>query len=228
MNCILMIEDDESIREILSFALRREGFIVYEASTGQEGYKVIENHCIDLLLLDLMLPDMSGFDVCRKVSIAYKIPIIMLTAKDDIIDKVLGLEIGADDYITKPFDIREVITRIKVCLRRIEQSKSISEEKQNMIKLKNDVVIFKDRHEVFKEEKIIHLKPKEYELLIMLADNKGKVLSRDRLLETVWGYDFDGGSRTVDVHIQRLRKKLECHRDNSFIQTVFGFGYKIQ
>ncbi|AOY77782.1 response regulator transcription factor [Clostridium formicaceticum] len=228
MNNILIIEDDESIREILAFALRKESFIVYEASTGQEGYETIKNNPIDLILLDLMLPDISGFDICRKISTEYKTPIIMLTAKDDMLDKLLGLEIGADDYITKPFDVREVITRIKVCLRRIEKLKSAGEENHNRIKLKDNVMIFKDRHEVFIGDKVAHLKPKEYELLIMLAENKGKVFSRDKLLEAVWGYDFQGGSRTVDVHIQRLRKKLGCDKGTSFIQTVFGFGYKIQ
>ncbi|AKL95944.1 transcriptional regulatory protein SrrA [Clostridium aceticum] len=228
MNNILIIEDDESIREILSFALRKENFMVYEASTGQVGYETIKNNAIDLILLDLMLPDINGFDICRKISTEYKTPIIMLTAKDDMMDKLLGLEIGADDYITKPFDVREVITRIKVCLRRIEQVKSTEEGKENIISLRDDVKIFKDRHEVFIGEKRIHLKPKEYELLIMLADNKGKVFSRDKLLEAIWGYDFQGGSRTVDVHIQRLRKKLACDKEHSFIQTVFGFGYKIQ
>jgi two-component system alkaline phosphatase synthesis response regulator PhoP len=227
MGTTLIIEDDESIREILSFALKREGFIVYEASNGQDGYEIVKRNNVDLIILDLMLPDISGFDVCRKISTEYKKPIIILTAKDDIVDKVLGLEIGADDYITKPFDIREVITRIKVCLRRIDQLKSEIKEQSNIIKLNNDILIFKDRHEVFCREEIMHLKPKEYELLIMLADNRGKVFSRDKLLETVWGYDFQGGSRTVDVHIQRLRKKLGCNNDDSFIKTVFGFGYKI-
>lgn len=225
-NNVLIIEDDECIREILSYSLKEESFKVFEASTGMEGLKALENQCIELIILDLMLPDISGFEICKKVSVEYKIPIIMLTAKNDIMDKVVGLELGADDYITKPFDIREVVARAKVSIRRIEQFKDIK-DKSNTIKLEKNITIFKDSYEVFQDDKLVNLTAKEYELLYTLAENRGKVFSRDKLLETVWGFDFQGESRTVDVHIQRLRKKLSSDKDNSVIKTVFGVGYKI-
>lgn len=225
-NNILIIEDDECIREILTYSLKEESFKVFEASTGVEGLKILENQYIELIILDLMLPDISGFEICRKVSVEYKIPIIMLTAKNDIMDKVVGLELGADDYITKPFDIREVVARAKVSIRRIEQFKDIN-DKNNTIKLEKNITIFKDSYEVFQEDKLVNLTAKEYELLYTLAENRGKVFSRDKLLETVWGFDFQGESRTVDVHIQRLRKKLSSDKDTSVIKTVFGVGYKV-
>lgn len=225
-NNILIIEDDECIREILTYSLKEESFKVFEASTGVEGLKILENQYIELIILDLMLPDISGFEICKKVSLEYKTPIIMLTAKNDIMDKVVGLELGADDYITKPFDIREVVARAKVSIRRIEQFKDIN-DKHNTIKLEKNITIFKDSYEVFQEDKLINLTAKEYELLCTLAENRGKVFSRDKLLETVWGFDFEGESRTVDVHIQRLRKKLSSDKDTSVIKTVFGVGYKV-
>ncbi|WP_097028173.1 response regulator transcription factor [Clostridium peptidivorans] len=225
-NNILIIEDDECIREILTYSLKEESFKVFEASTGVEGLKILENQYIELIILDLMLPDISGFEICKKVSLEYKIPIIMLTAKNDIMDKVVGLELGADDYITKPFDIREVVARAKVSIRRIEQFKDIK-DKNNAIKLEKNITIFKDSYEVFQEDKLVNLTAKEYELLYTLAENRGKVFSRDKLLETVWGFDFEGESRTVDVHIQRLRKKLSSDKDTSVIKTVFGVGYKV-
>ncbi|MCH5139114.1 response regulator transcription factor [Clostridiaceae bacterium UIB06] len=225
-NNILIIEDDECIREILSYSLKEESFKVFEAATGTNGLNILENESIELIILDLMLPDISGFEICKKVSVQYKIPIIMLTAKNDIMDKVVGLELGADDYITKPFDIREVIARTKVIIRRIEQFND-SNNNNNIIRLEKDITIFKDRYEVFQGDQLINLTTKEYELLFTLAENRGTVFSRDKLLETVWGFDFGGESRTVDVHIQRLRKKLSNDKDNSIIKTVFGVGYKI-
>lgn len=225
-NNILIIEDDECIREILSYSLKEESFKVFEAATGTAGLNILENESIELIILDLMLPDISGFEICKKVSVQYKIPIIMLTAKNDIMDKVVGLELGADDYITKPFDIREVIARTKVIIRRIEQFND-SNNNNNIIRLEKDITIFKDRYEVFQGDQLINLTTKEYELLFALAENRGTVFSRDKLLETVWGFDFEGESRTVDVHIQRLRKKLSSDKDKSIIKTVFGVGYKI-
>jgi two-component system alkaline phosphatase synthesis response regulator PhoP len=225
-NNILIIEDDECIREILTYSFKEEGFNVFEAATGIDGLKILKNQYIELIILDLMLPDISGFEICKKVSVEYKIPIIMLTAKNDIMDKVVGLELGADDYITKPFDIREVVARAKVSIRRIEQFKNIKDI-ENIIELEKNVTIFKDSYEVFKGDKLVNLTAKEYELLYKLAENRGKVFSRDKLLETIWGFDFEGESRTVDVHIQRLRKKLSSDKNNSVIKTVFGVGYKI-
>ncbi|WP_411681275.1 response regulator transcription factor [Clostridium thailandense] len=222
---ILVIEDEEDIRDILSYYIKKEGFSVKEAENGKGGIDIIKKEEIDLIILDLMLPDISGYDVCKEISKDYRIPIIMLTAKNDIVDKILGLELGADDYVTKPFDVREIIARIKVCLRRIE---SLTEEKnEEVIQLSNNIRIYEKRMEVFKGDELIKFKPKEYELLITLAKNTKIVLSRDKLLQKVWGYDFEGDSRTVDVHIQRIRKKLDSNYGQSVIETVFGVGYKM-
>ncbi|WP_027626011.1 response regulator transcription factor [Clostridium lundense] len=225
---ILIIEDEEDIRDILSHYLKKEGFNILEAEDGEKGIEIVKKEFVDLILLDLMLPNMSGYDVCREISSIYKIPIIMLTARNDIVDKVLGLELGADDYITKPFDIREVIARIKVCLRRIESLNEMEyETSQDIINLKNNIKIYVESREVFKEETMVKLKPKEFDLLLILAKNKKIVFSREKLLQKVWGYDFEGDSRTVDVHIQRLRKKLDEENGLSIIETVFGVGYKM-
>lgn len=225
---ILIIEDEEDIRDILSHYLKKEGFNILEAEDGEKGIEIVKKEFVDLILLDLMLPNMSGYDVCREISSIYKIPIIMLTARNDIVDKVLGLELGADDYITKPFDIREVIARIKVCLRRIESLNEMEyETSQDIINLKNNIKIYVESREVFKEETMVKLKPKEFDLLLILAQNKKIVFSREKLLQKVWGYDFEGDSRTVDVHIQRLRKKLDEENGLSIIETVFGVGYKM-
>lgn len=229
---ILIVEDESKIRDILVYSLKREGYSILEASTGEEGIEIIKDKDIDLLLLDLMLPDISGYEVCKQVNIYKRIPIVMLTAKNDIVDKVLGLELGADDYITKPFDIREVVARIKVCLRRMDELKQLKainyEEKvQNVIVLKNGIKLLEQSREVLKNEEYIKLKPKEYELLYILAKNRNIVFSREQLLDKIWGYDFYGDSRTVDVHIQRIRKKLGEIGDKSLIQTIFGIGYKM-
>lgn len=222
---ILIIEDEEDIRDIITHYVKKEGLEVKEASNGKDGINIILNEKVDLIVLDLMLPDISGYDVCKEVSKEYKIPIIMLTAKNDIVDKILGLELGADDYITKPFDIREVIARIKVCLRRMDSLREESSE--NIIKLLNDIEIHEKSREVFKGKHIVKLKPKEYDLLLAFAKNRKIVMSRDKLLQKVWEYDFEGDSRTVDVHVQRLRKKLESDSGETIIQTVFGIGYKM-
>jgi len=222
---ILVIEDEEDIRDIITHYIKKEGFNVKEAGNGKDGINIILNEKIDLIILDLMLPDISGYDVCREVSKEYRIPIIMLTARNDIVDKILGLELGADDYITKPFDIREVIARVKVCLRRIDSL--IEDNSEEIIKLSNGIKIDVNSREVFKGEHIIKLKPKEYDLLLAFAKNKRIVMSRDKLLEKVWEYDFEGDSRTVDVHVQRLRKKMENESGEPIIETVFGIGYKM-
>lgn len=222
---ILIIEDEEDIRDILGYYLEKENFKVREVENGKDGIRLVNSENIDLIILDLMLPDISGYDVCKNISLKYSIPIIMLTAKCDIVDKLLGLELGADDYVTKPFDVREVIARVKVCLKRID---SLKEQKiERVIQLPNSIKIYEDSREVIKGENIIKLKPKEYELLLMLSINRKIVLTRERLLEKVWGFEFEGDSRTVDVHIQRIRKKLQLKGDNPIIETVFGVGYKM-
>ncbi|EHJ01706.1 two component transcriptional regulator, winged helix family [Clostridium sp. DL-VIII] len=222
---ILIIEDEEDIRDIIMHYIKKEGFNVKEAENGIDGINILSSEKIDLIILDLMLPDMNGYDVCRKVSKEYNIPIIMLTARNDIVDKILGLELGADDYITKPFDIREVMARVKACLRRMDSL--IETNNANIIKISEDIKINEDSREVFKGGHIIKLKPKEYDLLLTFAKNRNIVMSREKLLEKIWGYDFEGDSRTVDVHVQRLRKKLESESSESIIETIFGVGYKM-
>ena len=182
----------------------------------------------ELILLDLMLPDGSGYDICRAVSRDTAIPIVMLTAKSDIVDRILGIELGAEDFITKPFDLREVTVRIKAIFRRIElTSEALEAVEAETLPAGNDIMICKPRREVQKHGKRIELTNKEYELLLFMAENRGRVLSRADLLDKVWGFDFAGDTRTVDIHVQRLRKKLDEDGGVAFIETVFGIGYML-
>lgn len=225
---ILIIEDEDYILDLLSYSLKKEGFITKFASNGEKGLELVQDFKPDLLILDLMLPDISGFEICKKVSKEYTIPIVMITAKSDTIDKILGIELGADDYITKPFDIREVIVRIKAIFRRIELiSEAIETEEFESIKVSNHIDVYKEKREVLKNNSRVELTNKEYDLLVFLAENKGRVFSRSELLDKVWGFEFVGDTRTVDIHVQRLRKKLDENKGTSFIETVFGIGYKL-
>ncbi|MBE6090167.1 MAG: response regulator transcription factor [Clostridium beijerinckii] len=225
-NKILVVEDDKSIREMLIFALEAEGFIVESGKNGAEGLKKNSEIKPNLVLLDLMLPDINGFEVCKKIQQERDIPVIMVTAKNDIVDKVLGLEIGADDYITKPFHIKEVIARVNKSLQRIEKVINLEKEK-NLIEIGKDIYIDQDGRTVIKNDTEIGLRPKEYELLYLLATNKGKVFSREELLDKIWSYDYFGELRTVDVHVRRIRAKIE-DVGNKYIETVFGVGYKMR
>lgn len=224
---ILIIEDDEAIADLLSYGLTSEGFETCTVNNGSSGMRELDQFKPDLLLLDWMLPDCSGLDICKTVTESYNIPILMITAKSDITDKILGLEFGADDYITKPFDLREVVARIRTILRRLEQAYHVNEretEKEDEIRFKNIVIVPGERL-VKKDGSAVELTPKEYDLLMTLVDHRGKVFTRSELLEFVWGYDFFGDTRTVDTHIQRLRKKLDA---SDLIKTVFGIGYKFE
>lgn len=224
---ILIIEDDEAIADLLSYGLTQEGFQTCTEANGAFGMKQLDQFKPDLLLLDWMLPDCSGLDICKKVTHQYNIPILMITAKSDITDKVLGLEFGADDYITKPFDLREVIARIRTILRRLEQANHVNDRgtsNEEQIRLKN-IVIIPDERIVKKDGIVVDLTPKEFDLLKTLIDHRGKIFTRSELLEFIWGYDFAGDTRTVDTHIQRLRKKLDA---SDLIKTVFGIGYKFE
>ncbi|MDI3480759.1 MAG: two-component system, OmpR family, alkaline phosphatase synthesis response regulator PhoP [Tepidanaerobacteraceae bacterium] len=223
---ILIIEDESSICDILSYAFRKEGYLVKCAFKGKDGLSRVEGFSPDVIILDLMLPDISGFDVCKEITAKYKIPIIMLTARSDIIDKVLGLELGADDYITKPFDIREVTARVKTAFRRMENLRETLSNRQ-MVYINDHVNIDKKAMTVYKDGVEVKLKPKEYELLLLFCENKDKVLTREEILDRVWGLDYEGGLRTVDVHVQRIRKKLDVEGAPSIIDTVFGIGYKM-
>lgn len=218
---ILIIEDDKDISEILRFALMKEGCKVKVNPNGLEAEEEIKNFNPDLIILDIMLNDTDGFSVCRKIS-SYKIPIIMLTARIDIMDKILGLELGADDYITKPFDIREVITRIRVALRRREEIKESIKKIEEKDIIIDNIKIIEECRIVTVLDKEIQLKPREFELLLFLSKNPNKVYSRNQLLDLVWGYDYLGDTRTVDVHITRLRQKVGKELN---IETVFGVGY---
>lgn len=225
---ILIIEDEESISDLLSYSLKKEGFITKVAGNGEEGLNLFKEFNPDMIILDLMLPDFSGFEICKMITKDYIIPIIMITAKSDTLDKILGMELGADDYITKPFDIREVITRIKAVFRRIELiSESVETNEFESIQLGRDLEIFKEKREVYKNRERVELTNKEYQLLLFLAENKGRVFSRADLLDKVWGFEHAGDTRTVDIHVQRLRKKLDDPKSTSLIETVFGIGYKI-
>ena len=222
---IVVIEDEYSINDGLTFALRKEGYDVRSALKGKDGLEIIKDFKPDLVLLDLMLPDIDGFDICKEIS--KETYVIMLTARGDIIDKILGLELGADDYIVKPFEIKEVLVRIKVIFRRNIKNTNltndvIKDESNNNIKL-----LKKDRR-VFKDGKEVVLRRKEFDLLEFFYENRGIVFSRDDLLEKVWGYDYQGDTRTVDVHIRRLRDKLNEDKDNSIVETVFGVGYVVR
>lgn len=221
-NKILIIEDEESICDILSYSLRKEGYSVKCVFTGKEGIETIGRMNPNLIILDIMLPDMSGFDICKIINLKYKIPVLMLTARNDIVDKVLGLELGADDYITKPFDIREVIARMKVILRRLENIKNYN--KQEIIYIGNDIKLDRLSRKIYKDNKEVKLKPKEYDLLLLFCENKGRVFEREDILDRVWDMDFEGDLRTVDVHVQRVRKKV----DPNIIETIYGVGYRFR
>ncbi|MBZ9692815.1 response regulator transcription factor [Clostridium botulinum] len=237
---ILVVEDEFSINDTLKFALSKENFEVKGAYNGESALKLLEEFQPHLVLLDIMLPDISGFELCK--SISQKFYVIMLTARDDVIDKILGMEIGADDYITKPFEIREVIARINAIFR--TAGKNIwNNENNNMIMnvlecntnadnkgntVEDEISINFNTRTVIKDGKEIILKRKEFELLSYLYKNKGIVFTRQQLLNEVWGYDYYGDTRTVDVHIRRLRANLGEDKENSVIETVFGVGYVIR
>ncbi|MBD7916016.1 response regulator transcription factor [Clostridium sp. Sa3CUN1] len=216
---ILVVEDEYSINDAITFALRKEDYDVRSVFNGKDALERFNEFKPNLVLLDLMLPDIDGFDICKEIS--KKAYIIMLTARGEIIDKVLGLELGADDYIVKPFDIKEVLVRIKVIFRREE--KGI--DKDDKDKTDELIKVYPNDRRVIKEGREITLRRKEFDLLNFLNENRGIVFSRDDLLEKIWGYDYEGDTRTVDVHIRRLREKLNEDKDNSIIETVFGIGY---
>lgn len=223
---ILIIEDEGPIADLLSYGLTMEGFHTNTAASGAAGLNELESFNPDLLLLDWMLPDQSGLDICKKVTANYNIPILMITAKSDITDKVLGLEFGADDYITKPFDLREVVARIRTILRRVDQANVAERAAEEVVVIRfKDIEIVAEERLVKKNGQLVDLTPKEFDLLMKLIGHKGKIFTRTELLDFVWGYDFAGDTRTVDTHIQRLRKKLDA---GDLITTVFGIGYKFE
>lgn len=220
---ILVVDDEQSIVDILKFNLQREGYKVIEAYDGEEGYIKAVSEKPDLILLDVMLPKMDGFDVCKKIREISAVPIIMLTARDEEIDKVLGLELGADDYMTKPFGVRELMARVKANLRRLAQP--VKEESSDKMTF-GALVIDNEKYEVSKAGQIIDLTVREFELLKFLAAQPDKIFTRENLLEKVWGYEYYGDLRTVDVTVRRLREKLEDDpAEPTYIMTKRGVGY---
>jgi two-component system response regulator RegX3 len=226
MTKILVVEDEASFSEALEFLLGKEGFSVVSADTGAEALRKFDQGGIDLVLLDLMIPEVSGTEVCRQIRAKSRVPIIMLTAKDSEVDKVVGLEIGADDYVTKPYSSRELVARIRAVLRR-NSGEAIDNEPGVMSvgSIRMDV----DRHQVVVNGIPVSLPLKEFELLEFLMRNAGRVLTRMQLIDRVWGSDYVGDTKTLDVHIKRLRAKIETDPANpTLIQTVRGLGYKME
>ncbi len=224
---ILVVDDEKPIVDLISFNLKKEGHEVIEANDGEMGYNMALSEKPDLILLDVMLPKMDGFTVCRKLREKISTPIIMITAKEEEVDKVLGLELGADDYMTKPFGIRELIARVKANLRRtdIETQPESNEDSSDELHY-GDLSINMSRYEVKKNGKVIELTLREFELLKFLANYSGQVFSREALLEKVWGYEYYGDMRTVDVTIRRLREKIESNAaEPEYIMTKRGVGY---
>lgn len=261
MKKILVVDDEHSILTLLEYNLTQAGYQVVTAEDGKSAYKLIKKENFDFVILDIMLPEMDGMDVCRRVrQEKINTPILMLTAKDDEYDKIIGLELGADDYMTKPFSPREVIARIKAIGRRLEPEerttagseqrqsstdrKSVvkstetveeDKEKESPLQVEDHVLLFKDleihtdRYEVIVRGEEADLTPKEFELLVYMAMRKGRILSRDQLLNNIWNFDYAGETRIVDVHISHLREKIEQDTKNpEYIKTVRGFGYKFE
>lgn len=218
---ILIIEDEERMRKLLKDYFKRSGFSVLEAEDGVKGLKVFKENSVDLVILDIMIPYLDGWTVCKSIRQNSKVPIIMLTAKSEEEDKLFGYELGADDYVTKPFSPKVLVAKVKALLKR-----SGLEEKETNIKNYNGLYINKLSNEVKIEGEIINLSPKEYDLLIFFVNNIDIVLSRDTILDKVWGFDYDGGLRTVDTHVKRLREKLK--EKSNYIVTVRGKGYKFE
>lgn len=222
---ILIVDDDDNICELLRMYLTKDGFDTAIAADGEQAIDLADRYKPDLILLDIMMPRLDGWQVCRQVRKTSEVPIIMLTAKGEVFDKILGLELGADDYISKPFDTKEVVARIKAVLRR-----SSEKDKKNAIKeVRFDKLIINlTNYELTVDGKQIDTPPKELELIYHLASNPNRVYTRDQLLDEVWGFDYYGDSRTVDVHVKRLREKLENVSDKWSLKTVWGVGYKFE
>lgn len=220
---ILVIDDDENIAGLISLYLNKDGFETTECYSGIDGLSKFKMNRYDLVILDIMLPQMDGYEVLRQIRKISKVPVIMLTAKGETIDKVLGLELGADDYLVKPFDPKELIARIKAVIRRSECANE--EISKNILTFPNLIINMDDFNIIFNDEKL-DLPPKELELLFFLASNPNRVFTRDQLLDKIWGYEYIGETRTVDVHIKRLREKFEGSSHPWDIKTVWGVGYK--
>ncbi|MDR7854992.1 response regulator [Tissierella sp.] len=225
-NKILVIDDEKAIVDIIKFNLEKEGYKVETAYDGEEGVNLVNKYMPELVILDVMMPKKDGFQVLKEIRTKYNTPVIMLTAKEEEVDKVLGLELGADDYITKPFSMRELIARVKANLRRVDFSNTSNSNDSNMMIASDDLVIDLNKYEVKKDGNIVELTLREYELLKFLASSSNQVFSREQLLEEVWGYEYYGDIRTVDVTVRRLREKIEdSNGEFKYILTKRGVGY---
>lgn len=224
---ILVVDDDLHICELLKIYLENDGYTVFTANDGQSAVNTFLTKTPDLVLLDIMLPKMDGWQVCREIRKTSSVPIIMLTAKGEIFDKVLGLELGADDYVVKPFDPKEVMARVKAVLRRATGDGSAQSNEHKVVRYENlEINII--NYELKVNGVAVDTPPKELELIYHLASNPNRVYTRDQLLDEVWGFDYPGDSRTVDVHVKRLREKLEGVSDKWLLKTVWGVGYKFE
>ena len=222
---IVLVDDDANLRHTLGYALRQEGFEVFAAEDGERGLEAFHQSRPDVVLLDVMLPNLDGFEVCRRIRKESDVPILMLTARDTELDKVVGLELGADDYLAKPFSTRELVARVRALLRRTRQPAAPVGERLESAGLLLDAV----RHRVTLEGREISLKPKEFDLLEFFMAHPGQVFGREQLLASVWGYDFAGDSRTVDTHVKTLREKLDDDAERPlWIDTVRGVGYRFR
>lgn len=226
-NKILVVDDDLNICELLKLYLENEGYTAYVANDGKTAVDMFNDKLPDLVLLDIMLPKMDGWQVCREIRKTSSVPIIMLTAKGETFDKVLGLELGADDYVTKPFDSKEVMARIKAVLRRSKGEGDNAANEKKVVKY-DKLEINIENYELKVNGKVVDTPPKELELIYHFASNPNRVYTRDQLLDEVWGFDYYGDSRTVDVHVKRLREKLEGVSDKWSLKTVWGVGYKFE
>lgn len=219
---ILVIEDEKSIADAIVYAMKKEGFMAEAVYNGEEALKKFDLFKPDAMILDIMLPGINGFEVLKRLESRNSVGIIMLTAKEDIVDKVLGLELGADDYITKPFDMRELLARLRSLLRRLQVK--VGSQAQTEIQLDGLMLNLQQRKAVVGDE-LLDLTPKEFDLLALLAANPERVYTRDQLLDIIWGMEYIGGTRTVDIHVQRVRKKLGPDYSD-ILQTIHGVGYK--
>jgi len=232
---ILIVDDEKEIRDLVEIYLKSEGYNTLQAADGQEALALLENNSIDLIILDVMMPKLNGIETCLKIREIKEMPIIMLSAKSEDIDKILGLNMGADDYLTKPFNPLELIARVKSQLRRFHKftnSKStvdeLSKNNENVIQIE-DLVINLETHEVILNDKLLKLTPTEFDILSLLAKNRGKVFSIENIYESVWNQEFMASDNTVMVHIRKIREKIEQDpRNPRFIKTVWGVGYKVE
>lgn len=227
---VLLVDDEEHILRLLDYHLAKEGYQTELVGDGRSALKLAETEHFDFILLDIMLPQLDGIEVCKRIRAkGITTPIMMVSAKGDEFDKVLALELGADDYLTKPFSPRELIARVKAILRRTEKDQTDDNGLSDEQWVVNGLRVFPDRHEVYKDNDMLNLTPKEYELLLYLIKHPNMTLTRERLLERIWGYDFGQETRLVDVHIGKLREKVEDDPKNpKFIKTIRGYGYKFK